>query len=561
MVGGVGDIIFGAAQKYGVDPNALHTIAKLESSLNPGAKNPHSSARGLFQFIDSTAKDYGLVDRYDPTQSSDAAARLARDNASSLRGVLGRDPSVGELYLAHQQGAGGARKLLSNPTARAVDVVGADAVRLNGGNANMSAQEFANLWINKANSVSGGGGNTTVQGGLSITPGQGQDTMAESQTGLLGKARQPGGLLSDTGFLSPDRRDRLILAMQGMTMNPNQGLQQAALAGIQGRAKDRSTKEQRNKTGEFLRTRGREDLAAAVESGAIPAQAAVQEALKGPAAPQKGVNIEGRLVNPITGEVIADFSQDESVTQVRGSDLIEKFGVQPGTVDPNALFNVKPDGSISRIGGGGTTFNMPGQPQIGTIPSGQQLIKDPETGNFRLENIPGGAADAAAAALAEKALTNTTTGQSVVSEQVDTATKLLKRDGVLDLPEAGIIGSALANFAGVGVNQEAVDLKNTLTSLRGGVAFRTLTNMREASKTGGALGGVSAPELDMLESALGSLKQSTSAPLLSKNLATVKRIMGKIENDPIARAYIDSPDAATPAPAGSGGFTIKRRID
>lgn len=156
-------------------------------------------------------------------------------------------------------------------------------------------------------SVVGKGGNTSLLGGLSITQGQGQDTMAEGQTGLLGKARQPGGLLSDTGFLSPDRRDRLILAMQGMTMNPNQGLQQAALAGIQGRAKERSTTKQRNKTGEFLRSRGREDLASAVESGAIPAQAAVQEALR-PAAQQKGVNIGGRLVNPVTGEVIADFA-------------------------------------------------------------------------------------------------------------------------------------------------------------------------------------------------------------------------------------------------------------
>lgn len=152
-------VIEGAAQKYGVDAGALLKIAELESSFNPRAKNPSSSAGGLFQFIDGTARDYGLADRFDAGQASDAAARLLKDNAASLRKVLGRDPTAGELYLAHQQGAGGAAKLLRNPNARAVDVVGRDAVRLNGGREDMSAQEFANKWIAKAS------GAATVSGG------------------------------------------------------------------------------------------------------------------------------------------------------------------------------------------------------------------------------------------------------------------------------------------------------------------------------------------------------------------------------------------------------------
>lgn len=151
QIGGpVSAIIDAAARKHGVDPAALARIAWIESKGNPKAKNPASSAGGLFQFVDSTAAQYGLADRFDPVQAADAAARLARDNAGHLRKVLGRDPTAGELYLAHQQGAGGAAKLLRNPGARAVDVVGADAVRLNGGNADMTAGDFANLWISKA---------------------------------------------------------------------------------------------------------------------------------------------------------------------------------------------------------------------------------------------------------------------------------------------------------------------------------------------------------------------------------------------------------------------------
>jgi hypothetical protein len=148
--GEIRKIVSEAATRNGVDPEALLRIAMLESSFNPKAKNPNSSAGGLFQFIDSTAKQYNLADRFDPVQSAEAAARLAKDNAAHLRKVLGREPTAGELYLAHQQGAGGAAKLLSNPGASAENLVGAAAVRLNGGKAGMTAGEFANLWIRKA---------------------------------------------------------------------------------------------------------------------------------------------------------------------------------------------------------------------------------------------------------------------------------------------------------------------------------------------------------------------------------------------------------------------------
>jgi hypothetical protein len=159
-------MIGSAAQKHGVDPVALERVAGLESSFNPNARNPSSSAGGLFQFLDGTATQYGLRNRYDPAEASDAAARLMRDNRDSLRAALGRDPTAGELYLAHQQGAGGAQKLLSNPNARAVDVVGADAVRLNGGNEAMTAGEFAAMWTRKA----GGGSYTTLPSAASVEP-------------------------------------------------------------------------------------------------------------------------------------------------------------------------------------------------------------------------------------------------------------------------------------------------------------------------------------------------------------------------------------------------------
>lgn len=137
----------------GLPQGYLERTAYIESRGNPNAKNPNSSAGGLFQFIDSTAKQYGVTDKFNPVAATDGAVDVAVDNMRILTAALGRKPTAAELYLAHQQGGAGARRLLSNPNAKAVDIVGADAVRLNGGNVDMTAIEFASLWLDKFNNT------------------------------------------------------------------------------------------------------------------------------------------------------------------------------------------------------------------------------------------------------------------------------------------------------------------------------------------------------------------------------------------------------------------------
>lgn len=70
-----------ASQKYGVPFNVLMGLAEQESSFNPtaiGVPTKYGRAKGLMQYIDSTASRMG-INPYDPVQSIDAAARQLRE--------------------------------------------------------------------------------------------------------------------------------------------------------------------------------------------------------------------------------------------------------------------------------------------------------------------------------------------------------------------------------------------------------------------------------------------------------------------------------------------------
>ncbi|TXH14671.1 MAG: lytic transglycosylase domain-containing protein, partial [Hyphomicrobiaceae bacterium] len=135
----------------GMSPAGLARLVQIESAENPNAKNPSGKHVGLTQFSEATWKKYGEGDRSDPKQSIIAAQRYAAANAKYLRGFLGRQPTDAELYLAHQQGPGGAQKLLMNPDAPAASLIGTKAVVQNGGKADMTASEFVAMWAHRFN--------------------------------------------------------------------------------------------------------------------------------------------------------------------------------------------------------------------------------------------------------------------------------------------------------------------------------------------------------------------------------------------------------------------------
>lgn len=80
-------IAIDAARTYGVPTELFLWQIGKESGWNPNAQNPNSSAGGIAQFIDSTAKWKG-VDKWDPTASLYAAAQYDAQLAGQCGGWL-----------------------------------------------------------------------------------------------------------------------------------------------------------------------------------------------------------------------------------------------------------------------------------------------------------------------------------------------------------------------------------------------------------------------------------------------------------------------------------------
>jgi len=108
-------VIAEASAKFGVSEDLMTRIAARESSFNPGATNPKSSAGGLYQFIDKTwsgmVAKYGAAagvapdaSRFDPKAAALMAAAMTKENDLIVKKVFGRSATPGELYVGHFMG-------------------------------------------------------------------------------------------------------------------------------------------------------------------------------------------------------------------------------------------------------------------------------------------------------------------------------------------------------------------------------------------------------------------------------------------------------------------------
>ena len=91
------DRVIRLAREGGFDPSWLMACMKFESNFNPEARNPHSSASGLIQFMESTAE--GLDTTIEAIRSMSSMEQLEMVDAY-FRPYFGRIHSLSDCYLA-----------------------------------------------------------------------------------------------------------------------------------------------------------------------------------------------------------------------------------------------------------------------------------------------------------------------------------------------------------------------------------------------------------------------------------------------------------------------------
>lgn len=371
--------------------------------------------------------------------------------------------------------------------------------------------------IAAATRFAGLGGDDTLVGGdggdvISTQGSQAAPQRSGMPVGLLEvpEMEQERRLLG--GLLSEDQRDRLIMGLEGMTLNPNRALMASAGQAIQGRQEAREeTKAKQeqakrvNRTIEWLSQQGRDDLASAVSAGGLPAGDAVRIAMtpQEQAKPTSAIqNYEYARQNGYQGS-FADF---------------QNSGAASTNVTVNNNGNQNPVPGLSKLGEGMTYLYNP-----------DGTIKMDEQGRPMAAPVAGTDADrerqqgenAREAAVDQKMQY----GQ-VVLEDIGRVRDML--EGGRNQPITGVLG----NIAGRVDGTEASDARALAQTIRANIGFDRLQQMREASPTGGALGQVTERELATLQSVLGNLEFSQSKGQLLENLdrleTTYRGILDKI---------------------------------
>lgn len=159
------------------DEDVRYALAsgQIESGYAPdvlsGARRSSAGATGLFQFMPKTwERMYGTRDvNTDISAQIEAFQKFSSNNRGTFQSNMGRAPTAEEMYLMHQQGAGGAMALLRGGSGTSAfdalrpfyksDDAARSAITGNSGRINMTAEEFAGVIMRKFRSAENTVGN------------------------------------------------------------------------------------------------------------------------------------------------------------------------------------------------------------------------------------------------------------------------------------------------------------------------------------------------------------------------------------------------------------------
>jgi hypothetical protein len=303
-----------------------------------------------------------------------------------------------------------------------------------------------------------------------------QSTMTQGQPAPMPQEQQQQPSFIRGLLTNPDFLDSLAIGLGGLTLEPNQALMQLSANRIAGRRQERQDTAATNRTVEYLRSQGRDDLADAVASGSL----------------------SGKDAAAIMFQEPKERGQILSAAQMR-----EMF---PGAQIEDGLYNLKADGTANKVGGGGTTINMPGEP-LKVLPDGRIVIADPAAPDgFRAVTPPGTAA-----------------AQEAQTAQVDKEAQLASAQSSLELINSVLNSDSLESVTGMiqgrlpAMSQSGTDLVTRIEQLQGQAFLQAF----ESLKGGGSITEI---EGQAATNAIARLNRAQSAEAFREGLRDLQEI-------------------------------------
>lgn len=240
----------------------------------------------------------------------------------------------------------------------------------------------------------------------------------------------------------------------------------------------------------------------------------------------------GQMLQPPPAE---EYTLNEGDVRYRDGKPIASNPKPAAPPDPNKLLN--PDGTVNKAyldaqmllakaRAPQTSVKVENQ---GPIAQGYRRVTGKD-GSVYDEVIPGSPAAREIEAQQRKADTQQQQRgvvADVVTTDIGRAIDIIKN---ATIPVTGA-GSIFQRLPGSSAN----DVRALISTVKSNVGFDRLQAMRDASPTGGALGQVAIPELQMLQAAVGSLEQSQSQDQLLFNLQRVNDIYNLVVHGRVAQ--------------------------
>ena len=244
-----------------------------------------------------------------------------------------------------------------------------------------------------------------------------------------------------------------------------------------------------------------------------------------PAGPVEGKVVNNRLVNPFTAEEMGDFSDPATRYRVLTPEEVREYGLPAGsgyqvnetTGQIEALGRSGPMVEVNTGGGGAGD-----RPIVDNPAKGYQRVWDEQAQTYRDVPIPG---SPDAITREEEAFREYLKLQTSEFNYDNVTSEIDRAIGLTDFTTAGVGGALLRELP----MTSARTLNNAITMVKSNLGFDRLQQMREESKTGGALGAVTEKEIDLLQSTVQRLDQLTDPAELIRALEVVKEQYIKVQ--------------------------------